>query len=258
MVGIQIKRKKEEQTMSQTMEQTSVQTRIRQLTSLAGFIASVLANLPFESVQYWLKNKTLLRKKLQEVFEVANDEFATVRAEWEKFYNDLDIAPLYLSDVVIPPKPTEGSWRLLFIPIGLTMNRMLAVMRAKFKVWTYHDDLDASVTVNTRTSATSYAVWVRTGAEPDEKYLGKSTRDADMDGKIGMTLLERQVLEVKHFVETGKYLDPVGVTYCTGSRLSDGYVPCMFFHPSDARVSVFAYGVDGSYETGGLRSAVSL
>src|ERR1035437_1850600 len=122
MVGIQIKSKKEEQTMQQTMEQTSVQTRIRQLMALAGFIASVLANLPFESVQYWLKNKMLLRKKLVEVFEIANDEFAAVRAEWEKFYLDHFHLGHFadFSQVAIPPKPTEGSWRLIFVPAGLT------------------------------------------------------------------------------------------------------------------------------------------
>jgi hypothetical protein len=241
------------------MEQTSVQTRIRQLTALAGFITSVLANLPFESVQYWLKNKTLLRKRLVMVFEIV-DEFALSRAEWGKFYSDILVAipePDF-SAVQIPPKPIEGSWRLLIILRGLSMNQMLAVMRAKFKTWSYHNDLDASVTVNTRTSAQSYAVWVRNGVEPDEKYLSQSTRVADPDGKIGMTLLERQVLEVKNFVETGKYLDEKGLTFCTGSRFSDGYVPCVCFYPATGLVCVDAFSVDYSYPSLGLREAVSL
>jgi hypothetical protein len=146
----------------------------------------------------------------------------------------------------------------MFIPVGLTMNTVLAVMRAKFKVWVYREDLDASVTVNTRTSAQSYAIWVRDGVEPDEKYLGQSIRQADLDGKIGMTLLERMVLEVKYFVETEKHLDEKGLTFCTGSRDSDGDVPCVYFFPGTGRVRVGWGGLGNSNEAFGLRSAVSL
>jgi hypothetical protein len=230
------------------------------LLALASFIAGVLAKLSFEQVQSLLTNKnTVLRKKLIEVFEIATDKLAEVRAEWSKFYNDHHITTDF-SDVQTPPKPAEGSWRLLFISAGLTMNTMLAVMRDNFKVWTVYssDDLNTSVTVNTRTTAQSYAIWVRDGVEPDEKHLGWSTRDADPDGKIGVTLLERMVLEVKYFTETGKHLDPEGVTFCTGSRYSDGHVPSVFWNPSNAKVNVDAYSVDYAYPSHGLRKAVSL
>jgi hypothetical protein len=262
MVGIQIKRKRNKMS-NKTTGQTSTAKRptLEMLLALAGFIAGVLAKLSFEQVQYLLTNKnTILRKKLVEVFEIAHDEFIAVRAEWEKFYLDhflLDQTADF-STVAIPEKPTDDSWRLIFIPAGLKMNVTLAVMRAKFKTWSYYDDLDASVTVNTRTSVQSYAIWVRDGIEPDEKHLGQSTRQSDPDGKIGVTLLERMVLETKYFAETGKHLDEVGVTFCTGSRDSDGRVPSMYFSPDSAKVSVDACGVGCVRPALGLREAVSL
>ncbi len=228
--------RKEGQTMPQATEQTSIKTLVRRLAQLAGLITGVLADLPLEQINYWLGHKTLLRQKLVGVFEITVDEFADTRAEWEKFYLDLFKIYADFSTVRIPGKPTEGSWRLVFIWAGLTMNQTLAVMRAKFKVWTYVEDLDASVTVNTRTSATSYAIWVRDGVEPDEKYLGQSTRQADPTGKVGMTLLERMVLGLKYFVETGKHLDEKGITFCAGSRFSFGDIPGVYFYPCTGKV----------------------
>ncbi len=41
----------------------------------------------------------------------------------------------------------------------------------------------------------------------------------------GITLMERLILELKHFEETGKHLDVDKITLCVGSRDSDGGVP---------------------------------
>lgn len=245
-------------TMPQAMEQTSVKTLVRRLAQLASFITGVLADLSSEQITYWLGHKTLLRQKLREVFEIVADEFVGVRAEWEKFYLDRFGLVVDFSAVVIPPKPVEGDWRLIFIPAGLTLNATVAAMRKLFKVWVYFEDLDASVTFNARTTVQSYAIWVRAGVEPDEKYLGQSTRQADPDGKIGMTLLERLVLDVKHFVETEKHLDEKGVTFCTASRDAYGSVPHVYWFPADGKVNVDWYGLDNANPANGLREAVAL
>ena len=227
------------------------------LLNLASFIAGVLAKLSFERIEYLLKNKnTILRKKLQEVFDIPKDNELCV--EWQKFYSDHFKITADFFGVEIPEKPSKGSWKLIFIPVGLTMNSVLAVMQIKFIVWTYAEDLDVSIPTNTRTSAQSYAVWVRIGDEPDEEYLGQSTDQADPYGKIGMTLLERLVFEVKFFVETGNHPDYKGVTFCTGSRYSDGGVPGMCWGSGSGKVGVSWYDVDCSHPSCGLRQAVSL
>jgi hypothetical protein len=218
---------------------------LEMIIALAGFIAGVLAKLSFEQVQHLLTNKnTILRRKLQEVFEIVIDQFVEVRTGWEGFYLDHFGIIADFSSVVIPPKPAEGPWRLVFVAQGLTLNGVLAVMRKLFKVWTYTEYLDINVTVNARTSTESYAVWVRDGVEPDEKYLGQSTRQADMGGKIGVTLLERMILEISYFLETGKHLDIKGITFCTGSRDSNGGEPNMYLNPFTGGVVVNACDVD--------------
>lgn len=243
--------------MSQ-VEQTSIETRIRQLAALAGFIVSVLARLSFEQVQTLLKNKTELRKKLLEVFQIPVDLFAEVRTEWEGFYKDHFGLVVDFSNVSIPSViSTGGTWRLIFIPQGLTLNATIVAMRKHFKVWVYDEDLDSNVSINTRASATAYAVWVQVGDEPDIEYLGKSTRAADMEGKIGITLLERLLLGLKHFTETNKHLDVKGVTFCTGSRLAVGRVPDVCWRADFGEVFVDWSGVDDSVADYGLRQAVS-
>ena len=72
-----------------------------------------------------------------------------------------------------------------------------------------------------------------------------------------MTLLERLILEVKYFTETGKHLDVKGVTLCTGSRNSDGNVPYVDWFSDASEVCVGWYDVDDSGPMVGLRSAVS-
>ena len=245
-----------------TRQNSTKSPTIEMLCVLAGFITSVLAELSFQQVQNLLSHKnTLLRKKLMEVFEIVTavtvDPFVDLRAEWQKFYADHFGLAVNFSETTIPTRPTEGSWRLLFIPTRLTMNTTLAGMRKLFKVWVYTENMDGNITTNTRTSATCYAVWVRDGMEPDDKYLGKSTRQADMDGVIGVTLLERLVFGVKYFTETGKHLDVKGITLCTGSRNSDGNVPYVYWHSDTGEVNVHWFSVDNSLSAHGLRQAVS-
>lgn len=245
--------------MSQTTGQTSATKKptLEMLLALASFIAGVMSGLPFEKIQYWLKNKTLLKHKLQGVFEIPVDLFEDVRTNWQEFYKDHFGLTVDFSGVFIPAKPTGGSWRLIFIPQGLTLNATIVAMRKIFKVWVYNEDLDGTVTTNTRTSVKSYVVWVRVGDEPDAEYLGKSTRIADMEGKIGVTLLERLLFGLKHFTETNKHLDVKGVTFCTGSRNAVGSVPGVCWGAGRGEVGVGWYGVGKADAVYGLRQAVS-
>jgi hypothetical protein len=103
-----------------------------------------------------------------------------------------------------------------------------------------------------------YATWVRKGVEPDKKYLNKSTHQVDPDGKIGITFLERMILEIRYFLETGSNLDVRGITLCTGSRYSDGDVPNMYFNPHTDEVRLDAYDTNDAGSDLGLREAVAL
>lgn len=226
---------------------------LKQLLALAAFIAGVLEEIfSHGQIQYWLKNKGKLRTKMLEVFAIAPDAFTELREEWQKFYQSAFGIEVDLTGVAIPERP-EGNYRLLFIAKGLTPNKVFDAW--KFPKWRYSDDLDKAVPTNKRTATESYAIWVLAGDEPDAEFLGKSTNQADPSMEIGMTLLERMIFESKYFAETGKHLDVKGVTFCSGSRHSGGYVPGVYFS-TDGEVGVGWCNLDGSRSESGVRRAV--
>lgn len=228
-----------------------------ELGSLAGFIVEFLASiLNFSQVEYWLGHKNELKKKLREVFSIT-DEFSEIREEWQKFYKTHFDWNVDFSHVIIPPKPVDGKWRLLFIPKGMTLNLAFKICTGLFTSWKYCDDLDKVISKNIRNTDSHYVVWVRDEVEPDKEFLGKSTREADPDMKIGITLLERIIFEIKYFSETSKHLDVEGVTFCSGSRDSDDNVPYAYLG-DDGKFRVYWYGLGSSSSCCGLRSAVSL
>jgi len=122
-------------------------------------------------------------------------------------------------------KTNKDYWRI-DIPKGLTLNQAIEDCKKLFPVWTYYDDLDKEVAVNDRTSEKAYTVWVKANIEADEENINLSADDLKEKGHRGITLLERLVLELNYFKETGKHLDIDGWTLCSGSRYRFGYVPC--------------------------------
>jgi len=188
---------------------------------------------------------------------VEKDKFALdySSAEWQEFYKDHFGLIVDFSQVPIPKNPGKG-YRLIFIAKGMTMNKAFARCKELFDAGAYRDDLDKAIPTNARTAKEHYAVWVRDGIEPDAEHLGRSTRQADPDMKIGITLLERIIFEIKYFSETGKHLDVKGVTFCSGSRFADGYVPYAYWSGSEFRI--FWCSLGDSNSDCGVRSAVSL
>lgn len=208
-----------------------------QLGSLAGFIVEFLASiLNFSQVTYWLAHKSELKKKLRIVFSIV-DEYADAREEWQRIYKTHFNWDVDFSQVIIHTMPTNGKWRLLFIPKGMTLNLAFSICEKLFTTWKYADDLNKAISKNIRNTESHYAVWVRDEVEPDKEFLGKSTRQADLEMKIGITLLERIIFEIKYFTETGNHLDIKGATFCSGSRDSDGNVPGADWRGDEFRVN---------------------
>ena len=101
--------------------------------------------------------------------------------------------------------------------------------------------MDAVVQTNDRTAEEkSYAIWVRERVEADEELANLSADDlVAKKAKMkfaDITPLERMLYELKFFMETGKHLDIQNVTLCSGSRDSDGSVPCACWRDSGFRV----------------------
>jgi len=248
-----------------------------QLGLLLGFVISIVTEivtkffftLSFDEAKASLQNKGALSKKikkaLSEVFVMVADGYAAQRTYWEGIYLAHFGTEADFSDVVIPEKPQFGKWRLIFILKGLTMNHAAAMYRKilvshnpQWKLWQYADDLDVAIVRNIRTSVESYALWVRDEQEADEEFRGQTTRQADPDQLIGVTVLERLVHGAVHFIETKQHLDEKGVTFCSGSRVADGSVPGVLWCPGDRKVGVYWYFLGFSHPVVGVRRAVSL
>jgi hypothetical protein len=131
-------------------------------------------------------------------------------------------------------------------------SEIMAEMRSLFKVWSYYDDaeLDKDFPPPKEITIREFEYSV----EPTT--LDVSAKEGDPEMK-GITLRERLLMEILYFKETGKHLDIIGWTICSGSRYSDGDVPGVYFNPSNDGVYVFWYDLDDSGATGGLRQAVS-
>lgn len=143
---------------------------------------------------------------------------------WQEVYQNWFGIEIDLSSIKIP-NPPIGFDRLIVVAKGLTMNQVVEVMRTKFKVSLYVEDLDGNVTKNDRINTDSYAIWVRDRVEADEENKNLSADDCTAKGIKGETLLERLLHELIYFTETGKHLDIKNWTLCSGSRHSDGGVP---------------------------------
>jgi len=70
----------------------------------------------------------------------------------------------------------------------------------------------------------TYALWVKDIREADEENANKSANDLARDNHLGITILERQLLEMDYFEEHGEHMDLNNVTLCSGSRGRDGGV----------------------------------
>ena len=115
------------------------------------------------------------------------------RAIWQQIYNKYFSA---MNFTVPTFADIEGRW---VIPVaqGLTCDMVYAVYN--FPKWKWTDSIDAELDMSRearKASEGSYLVYVANGIEPDAQYLGKSTTQVDPNGAIGMTLLERMLLEL--------------------------------------------------------------
>lgn len=228
------------------------------LGELAGFIMKLLARiLNHSQVEYWLGHKNELKQKLVDVFFVVDeysDEYADIREDWKKFYKINFGWRVDFSRVIIPEMPVVGNWCLLFIAKGMTLNLAFKVCKNLFLSKMYCDDLDKEFTKNACDTSSHYAVWVLADAELDPQFLGKSVYEVDSEMKVGITLLERIIFEVKYFTETKKHLDVEGVTHCSGSRSSGGNVPSASWNLNSFRVGFCK--LEYSSSDSGIRLAV--
>lgn len=137
----------------------------------------------------------------------------------------------------------------------LKTSEVLALCKESFPVSSYYDDARLNKDFPVPKEATERTFL--NSQEPDNATLGLSVREAEAKGNTqGITIRERMLLELAYFAETGQHMDVKGITFCNGSRHSDGFVPCAFWDDDEFRVGWD--GLGNSDSDCGIRSAVSL
>ncbi len=197
------------------------------------FDGAVMRALPkdmtAERAQKWIKSPKELQKALRQalILEASSDINCLLekKEQWYKSVFGRD-ADLYGLEV---PDHQPGFDRLLVIAQGLTLNGAYDKCAERFPCWRYKDDLDKAVTVNDRVPDKTYAIWCRDRVEADEELKSFSADTLKEKGTKCLTLLERIVLELEYYTETGKHLDVSNVILCAGSRCCDGRVPYAYW-----------------------------
>lgn len=163
------------------------------------------------------KNNTLA-KDIVNLIKDETEELTELQLFWKNLYKKYFNLNIDVSLI----KEIEGKWAI-FIAKGLTIQQTYDAL--PFNKWKYASgDLDTAVPTNDRVSDKDYVVYVDQNVEADEQFKNKSANDLKQMNHTGITLMERLILELKHFEETGKHLDKSNYTLCDGSRNSDGDV----------------------------------
>ncbi|MCX6785647.1 MAG: hypothetical protein NTZ18_02205 [Candidatus Komeilibacteria bacterium] len=171
-----------------------------------------------------------------------DNDVSEIVANWQEFWSQYgyQINP---SGIIISAR-REGFNRLLVIPQGLTNNKAYELCAKQFACWRYMDDLD-KIQNDRNPDAETYTVWVRDRLEADEELKNLSANQIAKKRISGITLLEREVYELKYYSETKEHLDRQNWTLGCGSRDPGGSVPNASWRDDEFKVS-WSIPVDAS------------
>jgi hypothetical protein len=135
--------------------------------------------------------------------------------------------------LTIPPRRSGFDRLLVMANPNLTNNTMCDVLEESFRCWWYVKNLNRVIPKENderHPSRGPYAIWVRDCVEADEVHRNKSASTIREEDIKTLTALERMYLEALVYHETCKHLDQDNWTLCSGSRDSDGNVPCAIWN----------------------------
>jgi len=200
------------------------------------------------------ENFQIYLESLRPVATLGSDEDQLL--SWKAFYLKvfgikLDLAGLEL------PATRVGFDRLVVVAEDLAINSALQACRDHFSVYSCWDNLDKEVSRNDRSPSKTYVIRLRDRIEADEEFADVSANQLKERGVKGITLLERLLLELMYFTQTGKHLDLENVTLCAGSRGSYGSVPSVDWDSGDDGLRVHWYSPGDSHDGLLTREVVS-
>jgi len=102
-------------------------------------------------------------------------------------------------------------------------SELIAECKKLFSISCYYSDEELDKQFPALTKSTTR--YFEANVEADEDLKNMSANDLDKKGINGITLRERLILELEHYLETGEHLDKERIALCSGSRDSGGAVP---------------------------------
>ena len=172
--------------------------------------------------------------------------------EWELFWKEQYGIKADLASLLIPRMPLCYKARLVVMHEKASQSPEFLYqsdMEAYGKVWRFTDgNLDEVAPLHPPVAhllSGTFGFWVKDEQEAPDGCVGGinlNTAAVDELGWITESLPMRQVHGRKHYCEQKVHLDQKVWTVCTGSRLADGRVPCVYFYPSSGAVDVDARG----------------
>jgi hypothetical protein len=120
----------------------------------------------------------------------------------------------------------ENLWTVPVLK-GITADKIVyGLLKARVDINTSIESLDgAAITLGQDPTKLPCVVRFWKTLEADREQRTKSAYDLDACGEKGITLPQRLLLELAYFLMTAKHLDQKTSTLCSGSRLTNGFVP---------------------------------
>lgn len=200
---------------------------------------AIPTDLPFDVAKYWASHKSKLGKEVAKILWREIPNFSGALQSWSDLYHQhFNLNPDFSEITVLGKK--EGFDRFIVVAPGVTSNGVMNALKKLMPTSQYYDDLDKAIVTNDRVATNkSYAIWIRDRVEADEENKNRSANDLAKAEVPGITLLERLLLELKYFTETGEHLDLKVVTLCVGSRYGGGSVPHVYWRAGKLRVGYY-------------------
>lgn len=208
------------------------------LCDVCGPVGDLLQKLSGEEGNKWLEYLNKMLRK-ENPFDPAKKELPSI-LNWQAVGKALGMEKEFKELIDGFDSAPHGQWAI-YMPKDLTCNKVWKALKERCDGYSwYGDDLDKKVSKrNDRDPANGeYAATVRAVVEADEENAGKSADQLDAEKHHGMTLLEREILELAYFLTTGEHLDRESWTMCPASQGVDGLVPCMRFNPGYCKVQI--------------------
>lgn len=185
----------------------------------------------------------------------------SIIVDWREFYSRVFNLKVDLSGITVPSPQKDFFWAVFVLKeLGSQpLNTVVAACRKRFPVCKYLNelDMDVSITINERDLKDgSYAIRARNRMEADKENKRLSADDIDTHHLFTATLLERFIMELFYsYYCSGKHLDIRNTTLCSGSRFSDGDVPCCFWN--DGKFEFNWVNPSRAYENVRARSVIT-